>query len=109
MSNYKWSEAFERLPIGTTLRRKSNGRLMKKVDHHNVLPPGDHKPTLFKYMIGPLQTLEEVFNVPAEGNTLPPAEPQTSDNPRRRSSAVGPAVVKKSLGTKLESCPKTPQ
>ena len=70
MSNYKWSEVFERLPIGTTLRRKSDGRLMKKVDHHNVLPSGDREPTLFKYMIGPLQTLEGVFDVPDEDNTL---------------------------------------
>jgi hypothetical protein len=82
---------------------------MKKVDQHNVLLSGDHNLTLFKCLIGPLQTLGDVFDVSAEGNTLLPAETQASDNIRGRSSVVGPAIVKKPLGAKLGSCQEKPQ
>lgn len=103
MGNYKWSEAFERLPIGTVLRRKSDGCVMMKVDHHSVSPSGEHKPTLFKYMIGPLQALDELFEF--ECSVLPPAKPPSSDDPKNRSSAFAPANVKKPLDVKAEPCP----
>lgn len=103
MGNYKWSEAFERLPIGTVLRRKSDGRVMMKVDHHSVSPSGEHKPTPFKYMIGPLQALDELFEV--ECSALPPSEPPISDDPKDRSFTFAPANVKKPLKAKAEPCP----
>jgi hypothetical protein len=103
MGNYKWSEAFERLPIGTVLRRKSDGRVMMKVDHHSVLSSGEHEPMLFKYLIGPLQALDELFEV--ECSALPPAKPPSSDDPTNRSSAFAPANAKKPLDVKTEPCP----
>jgi hypothetical protein len=97
MSNYTWSEAFERLPIGATLRRKSDGRVMRKVDYHYVLPSGDHQTTLFKYIIGPLQALDELFDVLAEGNASPPGEARTRDNSHGHSREAGPAIAERPI------------
>ena len=104
MGNYKWSKAFERLPIGTVLRRKSDGRAMMKVDHHSVSPSGEHKPMLFKYMIGPLQALDELYEV--ECGALPPAKPPGScDDPKNRSPAFAHENAKKPLNVRAEPCP----